>query len=382
MEARPLFSVIKCHTAPLLLLFSASALFAIGCSDSSNGAGSGSGNDSAADSLSDTQNDGTGDTDGNTNGQVGSDSDSDSENDTGSTPLIGCQKVDFLFVIDNSVSMKDQQAALISSFPGFMETIKKTLSAKSDYHIMVVDTDAYGRCTQETCADQKSSCRSSEKGFDEYICDHIDEFSSCDMSWGAGVIHPAGAEASNTLCTIHGGNRYIIGEDPDMTTAFACIARVGLSGNPEERPMDAMVAAISDKLNGKKGCNEGFIRDDAILVVTFITDDPHIEDMEPDSEWDSDFGPSDSVDDWYNALVGAKNGNADAVVVLGLLPVGTNSAGQSCEKGDSGQHWLDLVNRFGDHGLTGPVCEEEYVSFFEDAVALIDDSCDDFEPVK
>src|SRR5688500_8456562 len=32
----------------------------------------------------------------------------------------GCQKVDFLFVIDNSASMEDEQDALIEAFPGFM----------------------------------------------------------------------------------------------------------------------------------------------------------------------------------------------------------------------------------------------------------------------
>ncbi len=377
MQRKTFFSVILSST----LLFSTGMLI-FGCSNSSGGADPGSdikfdsdlGTDSESD---DTQKQADSDTKGDTNIQS---SDEGSDND--SNPAYGCEKVDFLFVIDNSVSMKDQQAALISSFPGFMKTIKKTLSAKSDYHIMVVDTDASGRCTKETCADETSKCRDSDKGFDEYVCDHVDDFTSCDMSWGAGVVHPAGAAASNELCAIHGGNRYIIGDDPDMAATFACTARVGLSGNPAERPMDAMVAAVSDKLNSAGACNEAFIRDDAILVVTFITDDPNTEDMEPDSEWDPDLGPSDSVDDWYDALVGAKNGDTDAVVVLGLLPVGENEAGQSCEKGDSGQHWLELINRFGDHGLIGPVCEENYVGFFEGAVALIDDTCDEFKPVK
>lgn len=48
----------------------------------------------------------------------------------------------------------------------------------------------------------------------------------------------------------------------------------------------------------------------------------------------------------------------------------------------SGQHWLDLINKFDTHGLAGPVCEEEYVSFFAKAVALIDDTCNAFAPVK
>lgn len=367
------------------------SLWSVGCADDGDATypSTDTYGDTDGDTDSDTDNDVDGDadsdvdsdTDSDVDGDADSDTDGDTDSDVEPDKDNGCQKVDFLFVIDNSVSMKDQQAALIASFPGFIETIKTTLNAKSDYNIMVIDTDAYGRCTRETCADEGSNCRTSNRNFDTYICGHIKEFQTCDMSWGAGVIHPAGVEASNQRCTIHGGNRYIVGDDPNMAATFSCIAQVGLSGNPAERPMDAMVAAVSKKLNGNGGCNEGFLRDDAILVVTIITDDPNTEDMKEDSAWNAAFGPSDTVDDWYNALVKAKDGNADAIVVLGLLPVGTNSAGNSCARGDSGQHWLELVNKFGPHGLHGPVCEEEYVSFFEQAVALIDDTCDDFVPV-
>jgi len=306
------------------------------------------------------------------------------EADTGddSIPRNGCQMVDFLFVIDNSVSMQDQQAALIASFPGFISTIQATLSAKSDYHVMVVDTDATGRCTAQTCKDLSSPCRKNDANFDEYICNHIKEFTPCDKSWGAGVIHPAGSSASNQLCEIMGGNRYILGDDPKKEAAFSCVAQVGLSGHQDERPMDAMVAAVSDKRNGAGGCNEGFIREDAILVVTFITDDPKTADLAPDPDWDKELGPSDSVADWYSALLKAKNDNADAIVVLGLIPVGKNSAGEDCSKDGSGEHWVKFIDRFGDRGLQGAVCEEQYVSFFEQAVAVIDDTCDDFAPIK
>ena len=43
----------------------------------------------------------------------------------------GCGKVDFLFVIDNSGSMGDNQDNLIASFPGFINTIAQTLTTKT-----------------------------------------------------------------------------------------------------------------------------------------------------------------------------------------------------------------------------------------------------------
>ena len=54
----------------------------------------------------------------------------------------------------------------------------------------------------------------------------------------------------------------------------------------------------------------GFLRDDAILVITVISDDP------PSS------GDSAATDvmPWVDAVLDAKNGDPGAVVVLGLVP--------------------------------------------------------------
>ena len=65
------------------------------------------------------------------------------ESTGGGEPVEGCRKVDFLFVIDNSGSMSDEQQHLINSFPTFISTIQAELKEAQDYHIMVVDTDAY-----------------------------------------------------------------------------------------------------------------------------------------------------------------------------------------------------------------------------------------------
>jgi hypothetical protein len=51
----------------------------------------------------------------------------------------GCRKIDFLFVIDNSDSMDDEQANLARSFTGFIGVMRQVLDA-TDFHIMVVAT--------------------------------------------------------------------------------------------------------------------------------------------------------------------------------------------------------------------------------------------------
>lgn len=272
--------------------------------------------------------------------------------------------IDFLFVIDNSVSMRNEQEALINSFPGFISTIEATVDASSDYHIMVTDTDDWGRCTADNCQTGAMSadtlCIAAADG---YACNT--SFDACDKTIGAGVVHPAGEGASNELCTIYGGNRYIVEGEPDLNGTFACMARVGLAGHPSERPMDSLVAAMSDELNDPGGCNEGFLRDHAILVVTFISDDP----------WYEDEGDPQS---WYDAVLAAKGGDPDAVAVLGLTP---NFDG--CRDGagpPKGEHWSEFVALWGDHGLEASVCAEDYTQFFEDAVAVVDLTCDEFQP--
>src|SRR5690606_32044998 len=77
-------------------------------------------------------------------------------------------------------------------------------------------------------------------------------------------------------------------------------------GSGSERQMDSMVAAVGSALNGTGGCNQGFVRQNAILVVTVITDE---------EESNSAGNPAD----WKQALVNAKLGDESGVVVLGLV---------------------------------------------------------------
>ena len=167
------------------------------------------------------------------------------------------------------------------------------------------------------------------------------------------VVDPAGEGATNALCQLQGGNRYIVEGQPDLAATFECIASVGLAGNPSERPLDGMVEAISPALEGPGGCNEGFLRDDAILVVTFLSDDPNVEDV-------------NTAQTAFDAIVTAKNGNPGAIVMLGLIP-------------DGQSHWVDFISSFGDRGIQGPIASEDYNQFFLDAVAIIEDTCLDFE---
>lgn len=289
---------------------------------------------------------------------------SDLGNTTGQ-PDTGCTKVDFLFVIDNSTSMEDNQKALIDSFPGFIDSIKTALGDVTDYHVMVVDTDGEGRCKQPcdpNDADYVPFC--SEDNY--YACKA--ELSSCDKLRGAGVVQPVGSFASNKECTIFGGHRYMVAEEPDLLGTFSCVATVGTAGAQAEKPMNAMVDAVSQGLNYPDGCNGGFLRDDAILVVTFLSDDGNYVDK-------------DKPADWKASLVAAKNGDENAIVVAGLIPhPELDCINKQSDDNTQGAHWEEFIGLWGAHGISGSICAPDYAPFFAEAVAAIDQTCEQFNP--
>jgi hypothetical protein len=272
----------------------------------------------------------------------------------------GCSKLDFLFVVDNSVSMEDQQAALVASFPGFVAAIESTVQAGSDYHVMVVDTDEWGRCNT---ANGWVGIDPGSDTCNAYI--KSTTFEECDRTLGAGVKNPAGAQASNAVCFIPDGRRYFQQGDPQINDNFACTAKVGTAGHSSERPMDAMVAALAPAINATGGCNAGFLRDDAVLVITFISDDPNYED-------------GGTPQTWYDAVVAAKHGNPKAVVMLGLTPAFPTCPGAGTIKG---AHWAEFVAKF-PNSLHESVCSTDFSPIFTQAVGIIDTTCDEFEPPR
>ncbi len=299
---------------------------------------------------------------------------------------LGCDKVDFLFVIDNSGSMKDEQQSLIASFPGFIAAIQQHTTAR-DYHVMTISTDdgravAEGDCHFEECwcAPSPTCCvRTCDHIFAE-TCNDLDcdalPVAACDMSYGSGRI----ADGLGAGCGIADGRRYMLDSQPDLAATFECAASVGVGGDGDEKPMHAAIAAASQPANAPGGCNAGFLRDDALLVLVFITDE------EDDPEGGADGSPG-GPHDWYDAIVAAKRGDPESVVVLGLVGDG-NLPGALCptpwDPGADGaepaprlQEFVRLFPR----GALGSVCAVDYAPFFFEAVGVIDAACDAFRPV-
>jgi hypothetical protein len=326
--------------------------------------------------------DGDGD-DGSTDGDPGTDGESDTTADDGETkydvgpidtdtgPQDGCGKIDFLFVIDNSAAMADEQENLIQSFPGFINEIVDVTGAQ-DFHILVTTAEwgefVIGRCADKCQTDNDPTC---------FWDDNIECADSafidpsrwpCVDSLGVGV----NTDFNGASCNLAGGHRYITDAQANLTEAFECIARVGTNGAVYEFALDAQIFATSDEYSGNGGCHPGFMRDDAVLVVTFITD-----------EAGNDWGGAPAA---YDALVAAKSGDPSAIVMLGLfgdthLPNAVcTTTDQNMGGAHGGPHYQSYVESFGDRGHWCSVCLPEYSTCFHDAVSVIDTACEEFEP--
>ncbi len=263
--------------------------------------------------------------------------DTDGANDT------PCERVDLLFVIDNSSSMRGEQEELIASFPGFISGIQSTLAEVGDYHVGVVTSDEY-------------------EG-NNFFC----------QSLGALVTSTSGQYSSNQNCGPYAEGFNFMTEADELADAFACAAKVGVDGSLAERPMSAMLRAVSPGLNAPGNCNAGLIREDALLVVVVITDE---EDNEGGNFPDSPGTPQQ----WFDELVGSKGGIETNIVVVAIagFPEPNMCTSDTAEHAVRILEFADLFS----NGYKGDVCTPSWSGYFNQAISVIADACQEFTPVE
>ena len=323
---------------------------------------------------------------GEDNGSAGGSADSMAEpvSDLGSVPdvgdgsPVGCKgKIDLLFVIARNANMVYRQEQLAAAFPQFIDTIKSKFD-DFNYHIMVVTgDDEWGNlscnevCPSLACKVGEPCCgwyHQDAKGMPccpapDYPCDELDLVTQCDRTWGAGEVFPAGTNGeANKPCAIDGGRRYLMKGQSDLEETFECIATVGASG--WDSLGQALTAAMQSNINDPGGCNNGFLRKDALLMVTFISTNPDSKDSEG------------TPDKWAQAVIDAKNGDDKSVVML-------NIGGCNCGPHEGPCHPKDrvcvLTTMFPYHHL-GDSLAADYGPAFVEAASLVESACAGFTP--
>jgi hypothetical protein len=288
---------------------------------------------------------------------------------------VGCNgKIDFLFMISRHYNMKPYQDRLVAAFPQFIATIEAKF-ADFDYHIMVVDGDAdwdlpvcTDNCPTLTCKIGDACCdwydpdKEGEPccSISDYPCDSLDLETPCDRDWGAGAVFPVGGSASNTPCPIDGGRRYLVKGQTDLPGTFACIATVGISGR--DMLGQALTAAVQEPINDHGGCNQYFLRDDALLMVTFIS-----------FTWDEGGGGLNSEgtpSDWAQAVLDAKHGDPQSIV---MFNIGTPP---ECESNNG----LCLMTEMFPLRHQETIYADDYGPAFAEAASLVETACEAFVP--
>ena len=108
---------------------------------------------------------------------------------------------------------------------------------------------------------------------------------------------------------------------------------------------------MAPEINAPGGCNEGFLRDDALLMVTLVTPG-------------SDDSFSGTVEEWRQALLVAKNGDDEAVVMFVIGDPACPEYDQPCE----------LAKMF-PYRLVQDGHGEDYGPGFDEAAGLVESAC-------
>src|SRR5204863_1090260 len=171
-------------------------------------------------------------------------------------------KVDILFLIDNSNSMDAMQLELQNRFPQFfqpfIDVASKPMNATlADLHIGVITSD-YG-----AGATGAPGCAPSPGGQQGRLqARGAKAATNCKTPVGANFIQYVFDQGGNA-----GPNNLPLGQN--LVETFTCMASVGASGCGFEHTLEAVYAALHNNLPE----NVGFLRDEARLVVVFLTNE-------------------------------------------------------------------------------------------------------------
>lgn len=245
-------------------------------------------------------------------------------------PEEGCQKVDFLFTIDNSGSMGDDQDTLVGNFPAFITGIQSVLGTVDEYQVGIVTTDTYD--------------------YNVAGCQQL----------GSLVVQTGGSNSSNSTCGPYAAGYNFMTEADDLAMEFSCAADVGTVGSATERPMEATVQAVQQVQGGPGQCNEGYLREDSLLVIVIITDEPGDD--------------SGNATTWFDDIVAARSGIEENIAVVSLI----NVPGGGCPGSNANQ--ISAFTNMFTNGFEAPVCTNDYGPAFQQAIDLIEEACNNFTP--
>jgi hypothetical protein len=257
-----------------------------------------------------------------------------------------CQKMDVLFVIDNSGSMGQEQTNLIANFPQFITVLNQS---GLDYRVAVTTT---GR--------NYSYAMSSPIG------------GSIPMSQNGGdngtMLKPASCNMTK---------RWIDKADPDPSMTFSCVANVGTGGPSDEMPLSAMRDAFEERM--ADGTNSGFHRPDALLSIVFLTDE---EDCSYEQSVTFGFGQSlcDSMMEPvpnYVTFLDTYTGHRSRWAVAAIAGPGPGACSSTFGGADEATRLKAFVQQTGANAVMSSICDGNLATGLMQALSKFQSACND-----
>ena len=325
------------------------------------------------------------------------DADVDADSDADVTPV---SSVDILFVVDNSNSMSEEQEVLTDSARAMLEELIAPTDggggvppAVTDLHVGVVTTDmGSGGYTIMTCSDPSNG--------DNGVLQNTGGFGGCGGTYNA---PDCGHAFADCPWLVHSTDHPDDGSSgAPIWDDFACIASLGTQGCGFEQQFMASLVALGQRSEPRQP-NDGFLRPDSLLVVIFVTDEDDCSSDNPEV-----YNPSADhlgglntrcglnhdlllpVDRVYDDLLALRPGRSDLVIVAAItgVPVdGSWSVGDPLEQLEALNvlndinpmemeescntamglafppvRIVDLVYRFGENGILGTICRDDYTA--------------------
>ncbi len=198
------------------------------------------------------------------------------------------QASDILFVVDNSRSMAQEQASLAKNFASFMQWAQRY---QGDFQVGVIPVRT----------------------------------------------------GDSTLGCLAGPTKIMTPKTPNLAKVFEQAATGLPSGRGPEMGLESAHLALSEPK--RSGCNKGFLRDDAVLSMVFISDEP---DQSPDEyEYYLKF---------FKSLKGEERSHLiRASAVVGPSPGGCRSV---YGRASPGPRYLRLASEL--KGVTASICEADW----------------------
>lgn len=266
-----------------------------------------------------------------------------------------CQKMDIVFVVDDSGSMAEEQTNLATNFPKFVEVLEsyKTKSgSKLDYRLAVTTT---GRDVTYNIDFAGTSFPTTEKGDN-------------------------GAFRMSNACGTK--QRWVETGDSKISSEFSCLAKVGTDGPSVEMPLESLKLALNDRV--KDGTNAGFLRPDALLAFVVMTDEDDC------SRSDDNFTLTGAEEcdtmpntvplaDYKSMLDNVAGGEGRwATAVIAGDKQCSSSFGDALEA----KRLKKFVNLAGSKGTFSSICDGDLTGSLKQALDTFDAACRSFPPVR